>query len=253
MIKAAALLIALAALPTLGSAEPSIIPTAHGIVGFGLSMPESEWTNCVAWYSAEFPTLGEGTTEYTIPDLSPAGNDATQTGVGYQPERIYTNGAWAWKFDGVDDYVTSASPLGYTNRFRADIDVALLSYGASSGDYSTFFADSYYRTYGAAMWIYGAQDSRVIRAWGYPSELLINLEDSIAPRFGSEPAFLGRRTRLSALFEAGTSRLFIDNVEVLSKASPREITTSPDRLYIGRARTTLRWCNMVMHSLKVTQ
>ena len=59
-------------LPIIGSAEVFVHPTREGVAtGLHLSMPKSEWTNCVAWYSAEFPTIESGAL-----DLSPAGNDA---------------------------------------------------------------------------------------------------------------------------------------------------------------------------------
>lgn len=86
-------------------AETYILP-ARADLGFAMptvSMPLGEYTNCVAFYTAAAPVFGEGTADYIIPDLSPARNDATQPGTGYQPTRIYTDGEWALSFDGVDD------------------------------------------------------------------------------------------------------------------------------------------------------
>jgi len=100
MIKAFAILF-VAALTSM--AETYIVPSANGVVGVGLSMPKSEWTNCVFWMDASFPVSGEGTTNYAIPDLSPARNDAAQPATNSQPARVYTNGAWAYQFDGVND------------------------------------------------------------------------------------------------------------------------------------------------------
>lgn len=89
------------------SAETYILP-ARADLGFAMptvSIPLGEYTNCVAYYTAAAPVFDEGTADYLIPDLSPAHNDATQPGTGYQPTRVYTDGEWAFNFDGVDDYL----------------------------------------------------------------------------------------------------------------------------------------------------
>jgi len=101
-------LLYIAILPMLGSSETYIVP-ARADLGFAaatVSMPKSEWTNCVFWMDAAAPVFGEGTTNYAIPDLSPARNDATQPNISSQPARVFTNKVWTFKYDGANDHVS---------------------------------------------------------------------------------------------------------------------------------------------------
>ena len=92
-------------LPMLGSAEEYVVATRldESLVVPTATMLTSDWTNSVLWLTADSPVVDEGTTNATWLDFSPEHNDATQTDTDKQPDRVYTNGAWAWEFDGVDD------------------------------------------------------------------------------------------------------------------------------------------------------
>jgi len=95
-------------LPMLGSAEEYVVATRldESLVVPTATMLTSDWTNSVLWLTADSPVLNESTTTATWLDFSPEHNDATQTDTDKQPDRVYTNGAWAWDFDGVDDSIS---------------------------------------------------------------------------------------------------------------------------------------------------
>lgn len=67
------------------------------------SLEYSDWTNTVFALTAALPAHNAGTTNAVWSDWSSNHNDAFQTGTGYHPTRVYTNGAWGLVFDGVDD------------------------------------------------------------------------------------------------------------------------------------------------------
>ena len=127
-------------LPIIGSAEVFVHPTRSGIAtGLHISMPKSEWTNCVAWYSAEFPTIGIGTTNYTVPDLSPSGNDATQPTISAQPS-VVSN---AFVFDGANDIVMT--PVFPDSDTSIAVDLRIRSTSVRQGFFGV--QDGAYRFY----------------------------------------------------------------------------------------------------------
>lgn len=115
------LFVLMAMLPALSGAERLVHPVRADLGGrtfLGQSMPETDYTNCVAWYDAAAGDYNAGTTNYFLPDLSTNHNAANPpwNAISSQPTRVYTNGAWAFKFDGVDDKV-----------FGPSVDVAMLN------------------------------------------------------------------------------------------------------------------------------
>ena len=86
--------------PQSATAETYILP-ARLDLGFAVptvSMPKSDYTNCVFWMDASAPVSDAGTTNFVVPDLSPARNDATQPATNSQPPVV--DGAFV--FDGSD-------------------------------------------------------------------------------------------------------------------------------------------------------
>ena len=94
-----------------------------------VGIPLETYTNGLVFYmDAAAGDYNAGETNYFIPDLSTNHSDATQTGTGYQPTRVFTNGAWAYDFDGVDDYVRLGSTItdtSYDKGFAIEMVVAL--------------------------------------------------------------------------------------------------------------------------------
>ena len=92
--------------------------------GLQSSMPYEDYTNgLVFWLDASVPIANEGETNAIWADASTNRNDATQTGIYYHPERIFTNGTWALEFDGVDDLIEVEGNLFDfgTNAFSIDV------------------------------------------------------------------------------------------------------------------------------------
>lgn len=98
-----------------------------------IGIPLETYTNGLVFYmDAAAGDYNAGAADYFIPDLSTNRHDAIQTGTGYQPARVYTNGAWAYQFDGTDDKVITASPIiPATNDFF--IEVIAVPNAASTG------------------------------------------------------------------------------------------------------------------------
>lgn len=115
----------LVGLPTLGNATTYVHPNRLdlGFSALNVSIELGDYTNCVAYYTAEVPTFGTGTADFIIPDLSPQKNDGEQANTDYQPV-VALVGERAWfHFDGVDDSVTGANIL--VSELNNTIDLSL--------------------------------------------------------------------------------------------------------------------------------
>jgi len=90
--------------PLSSGAETLVHPQRDDLDGrsfLEVGIPESTYTNGLVFYmDANAGDYNAGATDYFIPDLSTNANDATQTGTGYQPDCVYTNGAWAYSASG---------------------------------------------------------------------------------------------------------------------------------------------------------
>jgi len=112
-------------------------PYMHGASGWP-SMPHNLWTNSLLWLTAESPVLNAGATNANwICFAKTCTGNAYQTGTGYQPTSIVTNGIKALYFDGTDDfllYPTSPRFSG-TNAFTVTMWLDLNGYWpAGSGN-----------------------------------------------------------------------------------------------------------------------
>lgn len=210
--------------PLIARSETYVLP-ARADLGFAMptvSLPLAEYTNCVAYYTAAAPVFGEGTADYLIPDLSPARNDATQPGTGYQPTRIYTDGEWALSFDGVDDTVVFAGVSGPTWDVEIQLSVpadppsgiawSLFSRTDGSNLSSSDFVLDYYRTVRAFFYYAGgynmlaadAGDTTTIRYACYQTYQRLWLDGSLAasksvsdqPYSRTDKCYLGSREGL---------------------------------------------------------
>jgi hypothetical protein len=98
------------------------------------------WTNSILWLTAESPVLNAGETNANwICYAKTCTGNAYQTGTGYQPTSIVTNGIKALYFDGTDDYLLyPTSPrFSGTNSFTLTMWMDLEGYWpAGSGNSS---------------------------------------------------------------------------------------------------------------------
>jgi hypothetical protein len=104
------------------------------------SMPHNLWTNSILWLTAESPVLNAGATNANwICYAKTCTGNAYQTGTGYQPTSIVTNGIKALYFDGTDDfllYPTSPRFSG-TNSFTLTMWMDLAGYWPASNTTAT--------------------------------------------------------------------------------------------------------------------
>jgi hypothetical protein len=109
-------------------------------------MAQAVYKDSVLWLTAESPVLNEGTTgaQWICYAKTCSGN-AVQTDTGRQPARVFTNGAWAWLFDGVDDRINLPAVTIGTNDFLATVDI-VVPFGETSIDYGEIFACMFYAT-----------------------------------------------------------------------------------------------------------
>jgi hypothetical protein len=134
---------------SLSLAQQFVHPTRtdYNIVLPNVQMPESLWTNSVLWPTAESPVLNEGATNANwICYAKNRVSNIYQTGTGYQPTSIVTNGVAAWSFDGTDDMIRTSSTTISTNPFTfsawvfplvSNVEQCLIGEGSSHGGGTT--------------------------------------------------------------------------------------------------------------------
>jgi hypothetical protein len=93
------------------------------------------WLDSLLWLTAESPVLNEGATNANwICYAKTCTGNAYQTGTGYQPTSIVTNGIKALYFDGTDDYLLSPTSARYsgTNDWTVTMWMDLAGYWPAS-------------------------------------------------------------------------------------------------------------------------